>query len=76
VVYAGRFRGYGDIAIIDHGNGWTSAITGLRSLEVATGARIRRGNRIGVSESRRSQVTVELRHNNIPFPITPLLVQG
>jgi septal ring factor EnvC (AmiA/AmiB activator) len=76
VVYAGRFRGYGDIAIIDHGNGWTSAITGLRSLEVATGARIRRGNRLGISESRPSQITVELRHNNIPFPITPLLVQG
>ena len=29
VIYAGRFRRYGNIVIVDHGSGWTSLIAGL-----------------------------------------------
>lgn len=76
VLYAGRFRGYGEVVIIDHGNGWTSAITGLQSLQVREGDRVRRGGRIGRTDAERSRVTVELRRDGAPFPITPLLNRG
>ncbi|MEO7248567.1 MAG: peptidoglycan DD-metalloendopeptidase family protein, partial [Novosphingobium sp.] len=33
VAFAGPYRGYGAIVIIDHGNGWTSLITGLSQLD-------------------------------------------
>lgn len=76
VLYAGRFRGYGEVVIIDHGSGWTSAITGLESLQVREGERVRRGGRIGRTDAQRSRVSVELRRDGAPFPITPLLSRG
>ena len=73
ILYAGRFRGYGEVVIIDHGNGWTSAITGLKSLAVREGDRVRRGSDLGRTEAKSSRITVELRRNGTPFPITALL---
>ena len=76
VVFAGRFRGYGEIVIIDHGSGWISAITNLESLDVRSGNIVRRGSTIGRTGSGRPQVTVELRRDGRPFPISPLLALG
>jgi septal ring factor EnvC (AmiA/AmiB activator) len=76
IVYAGRFRGYGEIVIIDHGNGWTSAITNLASLSVRTGDRVRRRSLVGRAGPGRPLVSVELRRDGRPFPIAPLLALG
>ena len=76
VIYAGEFRGYGEIVIIDHGNGWTSAITDLASLRVKAGDRVRRGSTIGRTGEGSPRLTVELRRNGKPFPIAPLLAMG
>ena len=74
IAYAGQFRGYGQIVIIDHGKGWTSAITDLGELSVAVGDRVRMGQAIGrAAGAGEPEVTVELRRNGRPFPITPLI---
>lgn len=77
VAYAGRFRGYGDIVIIEHGGGWTSLVTNLEGLSVKLGDEVAQGSPIGRAGSgRRPRVTVELRRNGRPFPIAPLAASG
>lgn len=73
VVYAGPFRSYGRIAIIDHGAGWTTLVTDLAALDVAAGDTIARGDPLGNASARSPQVTIELRRGGRPVPITPLL---
>jgi septal ring factor EnvC (AmiA/AmiB activator) len=73
VVYAGRFRGYGEIVIVDHGGGWSTALTNLASLGVRRGDRIRAGQPVGRASGRNPRVTVELRRRGRPFPIALLL---
>ena len=76
VVYAGRFRGYGDIVIIEHGGGWTSVITDLASATVIVGANVRAGEAIGLASERSPRVTVELRRNGTAVAIAPLIGLG
>ncbi|MDT9598174.1 murein hydrolase activator EnvC family protein [Sphingosinicella rhizophila] len=76
IVYAGRFRGYGEIVIIDHGNGWMTAITNLASLDVGVGDKVRQGGEIGRAGSGSPRISVELRRNGRPFPISPLIALG
>lgn len=73
VSYAGPFRGYGQIVIIDHGGGWTSLITSLASLTIGVGDTVDRGSPLGRTAARRSNVTVELRRGGQPIDITPLV---
>ena len=73
VVYAGRFRGYGDILIIDHGGGWSTTITNLASLGVRTGDSVRMRQPVGRAGPREARIMVELRRNGRPFPIAPLI---
>ena len=73
IAYAGGFRRYGEIVIIDHGRGWTSLITGLASTGVRVGERVRASAPIGRAGQRGRPLGVELRLNGRPVPITPLL---
>ncbi|HEY0150332.1 MAG TPA: peptidoglycan DD-metalloendopeptidase family protein [Allosphingosinicella sp.] len=73
VVYAGAFRGYGEVVIIDHGGGWTTTLTNLASLSVRVGDRVQPRQAIGQAAGREPRVTVELRRNGKPFPIAPLV---
>lgn len=59
VSFAGLFRGYGAIAILDHGGGHVSLITGLSAHTARTGDRVARGGPIG--RAGKDGVTVELR---------------
>ncbi len=76
VAYAGRFRGYGMIVILDHGRGWTSVITDLAEVGVTVGQSLATGSALGRAGSRDPRVTVELRRAGRPFPIAPLLRLG
>ena len=76
VVYAGRFRGYGTIVIIEHGAGWTSVITDLAEARVAVGQTVRMGDVIGRAGSDDLRISIELRRNGRPFPIAGLLRLG
>jgi len=63
IAYAGRFRGYGDIVILDHGRGWTSVLAGLAGTNVAVGETATAGQPIGHMGNARPRLTIELRHD-------------
>jgi septal ring factor EnvC (AmiA/AmiB activator) len=71
IVYAGRFRSYGEVLILDHGGGWTSTITGLAVLRVRQGDSVRAGDPLGRSGDR---IDVELRRGGSPRAIAPFLL--
>jgi septal ring factor EnvC (AmiA/AmiB activator) len=73
IVYAGRFRGYGNILIVDHGGGWSTTITNLASTLVKTGDSVSMRQPVGRAGPREARVMVELRRNGRPFPIAPLI---
>ena len=67
VAFAGPYRGYGDIVIIEHANGWTSLVTGLDRLDTAVGARVTAGSPLGLAAPRTPQITLELRQKGTPL---------
>jgi septal ring factor EnvC (AmiA/AmiB activator) len=71
IAYASTYRGYGEVVIIDHGGGWTTTMTNLSNLSVKRGDRVRARQPLGRTGP--GQVTVELRKDGRPFPITLLL---
>lgn len=73
IAFAGPFRDYGQIVIIDHGAEWTSLITHMRRLSVAVGESVRQGEPIGVTAPVKPQVTIELRREDRPVDIAALL---
>jgi septal ring factor EnvC (AmiA/AmiB activator) len=74
ILYAASFRDYGTIVIIDHGQGWTSLVTGLDRLSVAKGQRVAQGSPIGlVAAADSPRVSVELRRRGRPMDLTRLL---
>lgn len=73
ILFAGAFRRYENVVIIDHGNGWLSVITNLAALEVAQGAAVLRGQPLGRTGSGNPRVSVELRRNGRPMPFAQFL---
>lgn len=76
VAYAGSFRSYGQIVVIDHGRRWYSLITGMAALYVQAGDELTRGQVIGRLGEGQPKVTVELRRAGLPIDLTPLLRRG
>ncbi len=73
IVFAGPFRGFGQIVIVDHGRRWTTLITSLSALDVRVGDIVVQGGPIGRAGAERPTVTVELRRDNVPIDITPFV---
>lgn len=73
VAYARRFGDYGTIVILDHGDGWTTLITGLSSADVALGQTVAQGTAIGQTGGGTPEVTIELRRRGRPVDMIPLL---
>lgn len=70
VVFAGAYRGYGQIAIIEHAGGWTSLVTGLSTLDVEVGDQLVGGSPLGITGPGQPLVTLELRKDG--QPVNPL----
>ena len=70
VAFAGPYRGFGEIVIIEHGNGWTSLVTGLGSSQVAVGQQLAAGSPLGLAPSRNGEIGLELRRDG--DPVNPL----
>lgn len=73
VSYAGDFRGYGKIMIIDHGGGWTSLLTGLIALSANVGDQLDAGTPIGRTSSDDADITIELRRAGRPVDIVAMI---
>ena len=74
VVYAGPFRSFGRIVIIDHSHGWSSLVTNLSAVSVRVGDRLVQGAPIGRAGPGRPRVTVELRRNGRPMDIAAMVL--
>jgi len=74
VAFAGPYRGYGRIVIIEHAGGWTSLVTGLARTDVAVGAALVAGAPLGIAAQADPQVTLELRSGG--EPVNPLRFVG
>ncbi|MCW3846597.1 peptidoglycan DD-metalloendopeptidase family protein [Sphingomonas sp. LB-2] len=73
ILYAQAFRDYGGIVIIDHGNGWTTLVTGLAEVNVRKGEAVSQGQPVGHAGAVLPRVTVELRRRGRPMDLTTLL---
>ncbi len=73
VSFAGRYRSYGQIVIIEHGNGWNSLITNLASVNVRKGQSVAQGSVLGVAGEEAPEIGVELRKNGRVMDIAALL---
>ena len=63
VAYAGPYRGFGRIAIIEHAHGWTSLVTGLGLLDVTVGQEVTAGSPLGLAPAAGGTVALELRRD-------------
>lgn len=74
VVFARSFRRYGRIIIIDHGEGWTTLVTGLAALAVEPGTRVAKDTPLGRAGGGEAMpVTVELRRHGQPVDVASLI---
>lgn len=73
VGFAGDYRGYGKIVIIDHGGGWVSLLTGMIALSVGVGDTLDSGAPVGRAGSDDSRITVELRRGGRPVDIVAMI---
>lgn len=70
VVFAGPFRGFDRIVIIEHPDGFTSLVTGLARVDAAVGDEVVAGAPLGVAGSGRPIIGYELRRAG--EPVNPL----
>ena len=70
VAFAGPYRGFGRIVILEHGGGWTSIVTGLAQSDVEVGDRLVAGSPIGKAGPNDPAITFELRRDGMP--VNPL----
>jgi len=75
VLFAGPFRGYGQILIIGHGDGYHSLLAGLDRLDSSVGQWLVAGEPVGTmaDQAANPRLYLELRHNNQPINPSPWL---
>jgi len=74
VAFAGPYRGYGNIVIIEHAGGWTSLVTGIARVDTSVGAQLLGGSPLGIAGPGQPIVTIELRRDGVP--VNPLEFVG
>jgi septal ring factor EnvC (AmiA/AmiB activator) len=75
IAYAGPFRGYGDIVILDHGHGWTSVLAGLELVTAANGELVQAGAPLGHMGRQDPRLTIELRHDGRSIDVAAMALQ-
>jgi septal ring factor EnvC (AmiA/AmiB activator) len=76
IVYAGKFRGYGELLIIEHGEGYHSLLSGLDRIDSAMGQWVVAGEPVGIMGRpgrKKPLLYVEFRLNGQPINPLPWL---
>lgn len=76
VVFAGPFRGYGQLLIIAHGNGYHSLLAGMARIDENVGASVQAGSPVGVmgaADQGDPELYLELRQRGTPVDPLPWL---
>ena len=74
VAFAGPFRGYGQLLIIEHSEGYHSLLAGMGRIDITVGQRVLAGEPIGLmNEGASSSLYVELRRDGQPINPLPWL---
>jgi hypothetical protein len=78
VIFAAREPdSFGNLVVVDHGNGWQSAYGFLSKLTVKRGDKVKAHDRVGLvghsGRATRDELHFEIRRNDIPVDPTPLL---
>jgi len=77
VVFSGPFRGYGQLLIIDHGEGYHSLLAGLGRIDAAIDQPVLAGEPVAVmrDDGQQPVLYVEFRRDNQPINPLPWLTQ-
>jgi len=76
IAFAGKFRGYGQLLIIDHGDGYHTLLAGMARIDMAVGQHVSTGEPVGLMGSDggdRPILYVELRRKGQPINPLPWL---
>jgi septal ring factor EnvC (AmiA/AmiB activator) len=79
VVFAGEFRGYGQLLIIEHDGGYHTLLSGFSRIDSAVGQGVVAGEPVGTMGTGVDSPTilyVEIRHNRQPIDPIPWLIAG
>ncbi|MBM3565300.1 MAG: hypothetical protein FJX42_04210 [Alphaproteobacteria bacterium] len=82
VVFAGEFRGYGQLLILDHGDGYHTLLAGLDHIDGVPGLWVETGEPVGVmgqsggNNATRPRLYVEIRQGGQPVDPLPWLAAG
>ena len=67
VIYAGPFKNFANLVIIDHGDGYTSLLSGLGETDTEVGQMLLAGEPVGTMPADAySKLHIEIRKNNHP----------
>lgn len=68
VIFAGPFRGYGKLIIIEHGDGYMSLLAGMDNIDCEVGQMLLAGEPVGqMPKSNDTHLYIELRKDNKPL---------
>lgn len=73
ISFAGQYRSFGNIVIIEHGGGWATLVAGLERLAVEAGSRVDQGASLGTAAGTDAEIMVELRRNGRLIDLATLL---
>ena len=79
VAFAGPFRGYGQLLIIEHSEGYHSLLAGFSRIDCVVGQWLQTGEPVGVMGGRSengARLYIELRQNGQPIDPLPWLQSG
>ena len=72
VIFSGPFKGYGNIIIVEHGDGYLSLLAGLGHIDCDVGQMVLTGEPVGtMPESGDAKLYVEIRKNRHPIDPAP-----
>lgn len=74
IAFAGPYRGYGTIVIVEHSGGWTTLVTNLGRVAARVGDKVVQGSPLGIAGPGRPILMVELRRDGTP--VNPLDLRG